>query len=235
MRELILDRRHQGPFGAVNGGYLAGVLGEELGDVASSVRLHEAVPTDATVEVVADGKSALLRYGHRTIATAVVVEETIPDTQFVPANRVRAASPPQFDRGVFADCFVCGRPQPEGLGVEPSQLIDGRFAALWTPAGSQHVDTPRVPARYLRAALDCPGGFAALYRSKTLAVTGTITSQINFLPTSSETLIVVGEATYENGRKLGAVTTIYTENEEIVATASAVWITLQAVSTDSAA
>lgn len=33
MREIIIDERHQGPFGAANGGYVAGILGDTLGQV----------------------------------------------------------------------------------------------------------------------------------------------------------------------------------------------------------
>jgi hypothetical protein len=42
-------------------------------------------------------------------------------------------------------------------------------------------------------------------------------------------LVVVGEATHADGRKLGAVSTIYTDSGELVATASAVWIAIPAM------
>jgi acyl-coenzyme A thioesterase PaaI-like protein len=97
---------------------------------------------------------------------------------------------------------------------------------LWRPAESSHVGGPLVEAIHLRSALDCPGGFAALTAHQTLAVTGTLTSRIEFLPETSSRLVVVGESTWAEGRKLGAVSTIFTDTGDLVATASAVWIAI---------
>lgn len=235
MNELSFATRHQGPFGAVNGGYLAGVLGETLGDRPSSVRINEAVPTDTPLFLFADDTEAHLRHCDRTVASATLVADPVPETGFVPIGEIVAAPRPGLDMGMFADCFVCSRPGPDGLGLSVSQLDDGRFAAIWRPGASNHIGGATVPARYLRAALDCPGGFAVIHKSRKLAVTGTLTSRVDFLPPSDETLVVVGEATYVDGRKHGAVTTIFTESDDVVATATAVWVALGEIPIDSAA
>lgn len=226
MKKITIERRHQGPFAVANGGYVAGILGDALGDAPSSVRLHQPIPVDTPIFVYRRGQTAFIRHDGHTVATAELVHEAIPTTPFVPAADVVDGSEHTLDLGMFAGCFVCGQLAPEGLGVQPKALSDGRFAAIWKPGESRHVTGPQVSAVYLRSALDCPGGFAALTANETLALTGTLTSRIEFLPETDTTLIVIGEATHAEGRKLGAVSTIYTESGDLVATASAVWVAL---------
>jgi acyl-coenzyme A thioesterase PaaI-like protein len=226
MKKITIDQRHQGPFGAANGGYVSGLLGDALRGAPSSVRIHQPVPVGTPVYVYRRGDTAFIRHNDQTVATAELADASIATTEFVPVGDVSAAQEPDLDLGIFADCFVCGQPTPDGLGVRPMALPDGRFAAIWRPGESRHVTGSKVPAVYLRSALDCPGGFAALTANQTLAVTGTLTSSVEFLPESDSTLIVVGEATQAEGRKLGAVSTIYTASGELVATASALWIAI---------
>lgn len=224
MKKITIEQRYQGPFGSANGGYVAGLLSDALRGAPSSVRIHRPVPVGSPVYVYRRGDTAFIRHNDQTVATAELVDVSIPRTEFVSVADVLAAPEPTLDLGMFADCFVCGQHTPDGLGVRAKALPDGRFAAIWRPDESRHVTGPRVPAVYLRSALDCPGGFAALTANRTLALTGTLTSRVEFLPDAGSTLIVVGEATHAEGRKLGAVSTIYTDSAELVATASAVWI-----------
>ena len=226
MREIAIDRSHQGPFGTANGGYVAGILGDALDDEPTTARIHKPVPVDTPLHILRDDDTAVIRHRDETIASAEIMRGEIPATWFVPMEEALGATDPQLDMGMFAACFVCGQDTPDGLGVKPKALADGRFAAVWRPWKSRHIEGPVVETTYLRSALDCPGGFAALTANQTLAVTGTLTTQVYFNPPSEEPLIVVGEATHAEGRKLGAVSTIFTESDEIVATASALWIAL---------
>ena len=226
MREITISRRHQGPFGTANGGYVAATLADALDDGPTTVRIHKPVPVGTRLHILREDDTALIRHRHETLASAEITRADIPATWFVPTEEALGASDPQLDMGMFAACFVCGQDTPDGLGVKPKGLADGRFAAVWRPWESRHVEGPVVETTYLRSALDCPGGFAALTANQTLAVTGTLTTQVYFNPPTDLPLIVVGEATHAEGRKLGAVSTIFTESDEIVATASAVWIAL---------
>lgn len=223
---MTIESRHQGPFGAANGGYVAGILGDVLRGVQSSVRIHQPVPVDTPVFVYRRGQTAFIRHDGQTVATAEVVDTRIPTTGFVTVEEASGASEHDLDLSKFAGCFVCGQSAPEGLGVQAKVLPDGRFVAVWKPGESRLITGARVPAIYLRSALDCPGGFAVANANQTTAVTGTLTSSIEFLPATNATLVVVGEATHAEGRKLGAVSTIYTASGELVATASAIWITV---------
>ncbi len=231
MKKITIEQRHQGPFGSANGGYVAGLLGDALRGAPSSVRIHRPVPVDTPVYVYRRGDTAFIRHNDQTVATAELVDASIETTEYVSVADVLTAPEPTLDMGMFAGCFVCGQPTPEGLGVRAKALPDGRFAAIWHPGESRHITEPKVPAVYLRSALDCPGGFAALTANQTLALTGTLTSRIEFLPDADSTLVVVGEATHADGRKLGAVSTIYADSGELVASASAVWIAIPAMET----
>lgn len=224
MTEIVIDKRHQGPFDAANGGYVSGILGDALGPRPSNVRLRKPVPLDTAIQITRQADSAALVYDDQTLASAETVDDDIPEARFATVEEVLEGESVDFDMGMFANCFVCGQGAPNGLGIEPRKLGEGRFAALWRPAASNHIQGPFVDAAYLRSALDCPGGFAVLSKHQTVAVTGTLTSKVNFLPPVEDPLIVIGEAAWAEGRRLGAVTTIFTESDEIVATAAAVWV-----------
>jgi hypothetical protein len=226
MTPVKFDSRYQGPFGSVNGGYLAGVLADAVGESTSSVRLRLAVPVDTPLGLAIEGGRAVLRHGNEVLAETVASPDDVAEARAVTIGEALATVPPSFDMGMFANCFVCGRDDGKGLGVHPQPLGDGRFVAVWQPAASRAVDGQQVPARYLRSALDCPGGFAAIAASGRIAVTGSLTTQIRFLPDSDQRLLVVGDAVGSEGRKLWAVTTIFTESREVVATAEAIWVTL---------
>lgn len=226
MKKITIERRHQGPFAVANGGYVAGILGDALGGAPSSVRIHRPIPVDTPIFVYRRGQTAFIRHDGQTVATAELVDGDIPTTPFVPVPDVLNGAELNLDLGKFAGCFVCGQSAPDGLGVDTRGLPDGRYAAVWKPGESRHITGSRVPAVFLRSALDCPGGLAVANASKTAAVTGTLTSSIEFLPETDATLVVVGEATGAEGRKLGAVSTIYTESGDLVATASAIWIAI---------
>ncbi|HXV71818.1 MAG TPA: hypothetical protein VEB69_10495 [Acidimicrobiia bacterium] len=235
MREMTFEKRFQGPFGSVNGGYLAGVLGDAASSHVSSVRLRRPVPVGEPVYLFADDGWAAIRQCDQTLAETVDASEAVATTEFVPMDEALATDHPRFDLGMFADCFVCGRGGEAGLGVRPRPLADGRFVALWQPSSSGLIEGPLVPKRFLHSALDCPGGFAAIAASGHLAVTGSLTTRIDFLPETDQTLLVVAEATGREGRKLFATTTIFTESGLVAATAEAVWVTLETLSIDPAA
>lgn len=226
MESIRIDRKFQGPRGYANGGYVAGMLGKRLGGEGSSVRLHRPVPLDTALEIVTNVDGVELRQGVDTIATGWHEHKAIPTATFVPIDEAISARTPELTADLFDGCFVCAQPSPDGLGVEPKQLDDGRFVAIWEPGRSRHIRGEVVSDQFLRAALDCPGGYAALTANRTLAVTGSLASEVRWLPHSDSRLIVVGESTYAEGRKLGATTTVFTADGEVVATGSAVWIAL---------
>lgn len=235
MKEISFDNRHRGPFSSVNGGFLTGTLLDAAAMSQGVVRLRRPVPLDEPVNLFAEDGWAAIRHCDQTLAETIPVDFGITETGFVPIEEAKGSRDAGLDLGMFADCFVCGRGQPDGLGVEPKLLDDGRFLAVWNPARSNLIEDELVPARYLSSVLDCPGGFAAMYQAQRLAVTGSMKTRIDFLPRSDQRLIVVGEAGPQVGRRLHATTTIFTESGAVVATSEAIWVTLEAMPIYSAA
>lgn len=227
MSTITISRRHQGPFGSANGGFVAGLLGEVIGPFPSRVVLRKPIALDTPLRLASFEDRVELEHEGILVASAERDETGIPPARFVTSEEILDTPASQIDMGMFAACFVCGQDPPDGLGIRPRRLPDGRFAAIWKPSTSNHVRGARVPARYLRSALDCPGGFAALTASQTLAVTGSLTSRVDWLPSAQDSLIVVGEATWVDGRKLGASSTIFSQSGKVVATASAVWVAVE--------
>ena len=235
MKTITFDKRHEGLGGAVNGGYLTGVLAEAAGTDGLTVWIRRPVPVGEPVNLFAENGWAAIRHCDRTLVETTRTSESVSETAFVPVDEAISAEPSDLGLEMFADCFVCGRGAPEGLGVEPRRLEDGRFAAVWHPATSDLIAGEVVPAEYLHAALDCPGGFAVLTAAGQPALTGSMTDRVDFFPRTDQRLIVVGEAGAADGRKLQAITTIFTESGETVATSEAIWVTLRDAAVDSAA
>lgn len=235
MKEIHFDNRYRGPFSSVNGGFLTGTLLDAAAMTQGTVRLRRPVPLDEPVTLFAEDGWAAIRHCDETLAETIPADVSLSQASFVTIDEALDARDAGLDLGMFADCFVCGRGQPNGLGVEPRLLDDGRFVAVWHPAGSDMIDDGPVPARLLNAVLDCPGGFASINAAQRLAVTGSMTTRVDFLPAADQRLIVVGEAGPQEGRRLYATTTIFTESDEVVATAEAIWVTLEAMPIYSAA
>jgi hypothetical protein len=75
------------------------------------------------------------------------------------------------------------------------------------------------------AALDCPGGWAALQTGRTYLL-GRIAAAVDALPEPGATCVVVGAATAFAGRKAMVNSTVYGPDGARVATARATWIAL---------
>ncbi|WGX95923.1 hypothetical protein [Nocardioides sp. L-11A] len=91
------------------------------------------------------------------------------------------------------------------------------MAATWTPYDSA------VPVAW--AALDCPGGWASDLEGRP-SVLGRMTAEVRSLPRTSERYVVVGELRGVEGRKTFTAATLYGPDDEVVATAEHVWITV---------
>lgn len=236
MREIRINEQHEGLMSSANGGYLSGFLAKTIGSQqATTTNLRRPVPIGEPTYLAAEADWAAIRLCDETLAEIRPAAGPVAEAGFVTIEEALLAREPEFSLDWFANCFVCGRGAPSGLGIEPRSLDDGRFVAIWRPWESSLIASDTVPSEYLHAALDCPGGFAALTAAQQPAVTGSMTVRVDFLPPSDQTLIVVGAAGSRDGRKLEAISTIYAENDEVVATAEAVWVTIDSLPVDRAA
>jgi hypothetical protein len=154
MNELTINGRFQGPAHMGNGGYVAGLLAQPLGNQAQ-VRLHRPAPLDRPLhwQQAVSGHIRLCD-GQALIAEAspVYLGLSLPP---LPSYTAVLAAQQEAEYGrdhPFPDCFVCGpnRPAGDGLGLRPTYLPDYNLvAATWTPpaalANGDWPDCGRVP------------------------------------------------------------------------------------------
>ncbi|MFF5079964.1 hypothetical protein ACFY36_23170 [Actinoplanes sp. NPDC000266] len=215
---MLLPRRYNGPPGTGNGGWSAGAFaaaaGARPGGPVFEVTLR--VPPPLETELRLDEGSVL--DGDTLVASLAEVEPGLPAVAPAgPAEAEEASrSYPGFTAHPFPTCYVCGTERPDGLRIFSGPLPDGRTAAPWSvPEGT---DLPVV-----WAALDCPGGWAALINGRTY-VLGRIAAEVTALPEVGTTCVVVGAAVEFSGRKALVGSTVYGPEGDRLATARATWI-----------
>lgn len=217
---MLIPERFNGPPGTGNGGWCAGVFavaaGARPGGPAHQVTLR--VPPPLGVELELRDGSVLA--GETLVAEVTVAEGPGGGVPAVPVETAIEASRsyPGFTAHPFPTCFVCGphRPERDGLGIFPGVLPDGRTAAPWTVPDEVGVPT-------LWAALDCPGGWAAIARGRAY-VLGRITVAVDALPDPGSACVVMGAAVEIAGRKATVDSTVYGPGGRRLAGARATWI-----------
>jgi hypothetical protein len=98
---------------------------------------------------------------------------------------------------------VCGpeRPAGDGLRIFPGPLAEGRTAAPWlVPEGCSTAT--------VWAALDCPGGWAAIGPGRTY-VLGRMAARVHTLPPPGSQCVIVGAVVGTEGRKAQVHTALY--------------------------
>lgn len=234
MAETIrIDRRFRGPPESGNGGYVCGMLAERIGTTAE-VRLRAPPPIDhdLSLEWNEDGSLSLLDDGIM-VASAQPAEleiDTPPAPSLVAADE-GSQHYSGFDHHWFPSCFVCGPERKPGDGLRIfAGAIPGQEVVLspWTPDASLDDGSGYVAHRYLWAALDCPGAFAAFERTGDPLVLGTLTARIDRPVPIGTNTVVAGWLMGVDGRKHFCGTAIYDESGAICARASAVWIRIDA-------
>ena len=215
---MRIPTRFNGPPGSGNGGWSAGAFamaaGARPGGAAYEVTLRRPPPLET--ELTIDGGAVL----DGAVLVASVTEATDPVPAVEAVDRATAEQAARAYPGLtdhpFPTCYVCGPQRPDGLRIFAGPLADGRTAAPWTvPAGA---DLP-----VLWAALDCPGGWAALRTGRTYLL-GRIAVAVAALPAPGSTCVVVGEATGFAGRKATVNSTVYAPDGARLARARATWI-----------
>ncbi|MFO7540111.1 MAG: hypothetical protein R6X32_18885 [Chloroflexota bacterium] len=229
MNELTINGRFQGPDHMGNGGYVAGLLARPLGNQAQ-VRLHRPAPLDKPLpwRQSVNGHVRLWSNG-RLLAEASPVFLGLSVPAPPPYTAVLAAQQ-EATYGhdhPFPDCFVCGpnRPHGDGLGLRPTYLPDYNLvAATWLPHESLANNSGLVASEYLWAALDCPGGLAAVWPRPRPILLGQITARVAAGIRPGERCLVLGWPISRQGRKHIVGSALLNENGQVFGRARAVWI-----------
>jgi hypothetical protein len=216
---MQISARHNGPPTSGNGGWsagaFAGAAGADADGRAFEVTLRVPPPLETPL-TVADGK--VTTADGTLIAEVEPVDSAGPGVPAAPLAQARdaAAGYPGFTDHPFPTCYVCGPERADGLRIFAGPLADGRMAAPWEVPGDVGVAT-------MWAALDCPGGWAAL-RSGRVYVLGRIAVAVDALPAAGATCVVMGAAASIEGRKALVDSCVYGPDGTRLATARATWI-----------
>jgi hypothetical protein len=226
---LMFAGRFNGPPGSANGGYACGVIAGHVPADVVEVTLLRPPPLDTEMLVEQTGPVYEVRPpGGDVVAVAKSADEPVeivPPVLDIPADATAAVEDANHP---FPSCFTCGPDRDSGDGLRifakrlPGQSI---LADQWTPDESLVDDEGVVRPEIVWAALDCPGGWAALNRIPGgVAVLGRMTARIDRTPRLGEPCVVVATSDWHDGRKIGAHSALYTAQGELLAAARAVWI-----------
>lgn len=216
---MRLPARYAGPPGSANGGVTAGRLAAYVGARAVEVTLRRPPPLDVDLRVDASRGSARLLHGDLLVAEAL---PTTVDLVPGPPVTVEQASATTYAGDVthpFPGCFACGtdRRPPDGLGLRPGPLADGRVATVWTPRDEDPV--------MVWAALDCPGGWASDVPGRPKLL-GRMSLEAPGRVVPGEPHVVVGWTLGAEGRKTATGTVLYDAGGDVLAVSASTWISV---------
>ena len=234
---LVISSRFCGPPGSGNGGYVCGRIAAYVdGPVTVTLRRPPPLATPMAVERGGEG-SVRIHRGGTLIAEAAPSPGGpalhIPGLVSLADARAVAGGSRYYTDPVFPDCFVCGtaRGPGDGLRIFPGPLA-GRslWAAPWIPDPSVTGADARVRPEVVWAALDCPSGIAvaedADLARDTAILLGRITVSLAGLPVAGDQCLVTAWPGGRDGRKLLAGSALLGPGGQVLAAASAVWLTV---------
>ena len=234
---LVIPSRFCGPPGSGNGGYVCGRIAAYL-DGPATVTLRRPPPLATPMTVEQDGENSVrIHHGHTLIAEAASSPggpaPQIPGPVSTAQAHAVAGRARYYTDPVFPDCFVCGmnRPPGDGLGIFPGPVTDRPlWAAPWTPDASVAGAGGNVHPEMVWAALDCPSGIAASEAAglgqDTAILLGQMTASVAVPPRPGDQCLVIAWPAGRDGRKLLAGSALLGPGGTVLATASAVWLTV---------
>jgi hypothetical protein len=225
-----IPARFCGPPESGNGGWTSGHIAQlvptDTGRPAVAVRLRTPPPLDRPMQVrhADDGVVEVLD-GELVVASAQPAPGLPREGLPAPVTFAEAAAVAEHYAGLhdhpFPTCFSCGTEREPGdaLCLRPGPLPgrQGVHAAAWVPTES----TPEI----VWAALDCPGAWALGVGGRPM-VLGTMTAEVDRLPTVGEEHVVMAWARGSEGRKHWCGTALYTKDGTLIAHADATWIAI---------
>lgn len=235
---VTIPAQFNGPLHSGNGGYVAGLIAQELGvagPVTSTLRTPPPLDTPLSWEHDDQHESPQVRL--ITAGGAVVGSATsgaftrgapaCPTTDDAAAG---LAHYPGFAHHPFDHCFTCGTARTDGDGL---RLFTGPIdtahtdltAGPWTPHQAFAEDGGALGTPVTWAALDCPGGWAADFTKQTM-VLGRMTAEVVRHPLAGEPCLAVGHLDTRDGRKFCTDTALYAEGGELLGRSEQTWISV---------
>lgn len=229
---VTIPGQFNGPLHSGNGGYVAGLIAQELdgpGPVTSTLRIPP--PLDVPLSWEHDDTEVRLLTAGGAVVGSASPGTFARDVAPCPTPEEAAAGLahyPGFEHHPFDHCFTCGTARDEGDGlrlfagpVDPA--APGLTAAPWTPHDAFGSDDGALDLPVTWAALDCPGGWAADF-SRHAMVLGRMTAEVVRRPRAGEACLSVGHLHTQDGRKFLTDTALYTMDGELLGRAEQIWI-----------
>lgn len=228
-KTIIIPQRFCGPPGMANGGYISGLVAQFIdGPAAVTLYLPSPLEQVLTVEQASTGK-VVLKNKAEVIAEAMPasLDMDLPEPPTFAEAQTASQHYLSFKQHPFPNCFVCGpdRAEMDGLRIFPGP-IPGRqlVAAPWTPDPSLVDNRGLVKSEFLWAALDCPGGIAAVIGQPRPILLGQLTATIKNRLQPGTRSVVMGWPIAREGRKHIVGTALFSETGDLSGYARAVWI-----------
>lgn len=228
MHSITIIPRYCGPDDSGNGGYVAGLLAQEL-EGPVRVRLKAPPPLEKELSIVPCGKGVELRLDDQCVAAAEPTElqEPPPAAPSLASARKAQQHYVGFHEHPYRGCFVCGPERREGDGLrifpgaceEQGELL----AASWQPGRDLLDVMGKLQPEFVWAGLDCPGYFAAA-RPGENCLLGEMSAVIHEEVPGDRPLISYAWSRGREGRKLYAGTAIADEDGKIYAQSEQTWI-----------
>jgi hypothetical protein len=227
---IHVARRFCGPPESANGGYICGLVADQIHEPVT-VRLLRAPPLETALELhgAEPGVWAVDYAGLRYIearATAPL-ELAIPASPgYLQALESSLHGPHDSREHPCPGCFVCGpeRARGDGLRIFAGPVPDRDLvAAAWVPDVSLARIDGKVQPEVLSAALDCPG-FHALRTGPRPWLLGEFAAHVDRLVHVEECCVIVGWKIGGAGRKQTVGTALFDEDGEVCAWARGTWI-----------
>jgi hypothetical protein len=209
-------------------------MAEMLGG-PTEVTLRRPAPLSTALRVDCHEESALLCLDSMILAEAKRAEVTV-DVPDPPSFTVAEAASRGYlghVRHPFPSCWVCGttRAPGDGMRIFPGPVKGTKMvASIWTPGASLAPSDALVRPEFLWAALDCPGGWAAVTDVPPRPVVlGRIAARIDRPVQAGIPYIVTAWKIATEGRKHRVGSAIFTAAGVSCATAQATWIDVDEV------
>ena len=240
-QDLVIGARFCGPPDSGNGGYVCGSVAGYLGAYLAgpvTVTLRRPVPLATPLAVEPDDDGSLrVRHDRMLIAEAAPAPgyqaPAVPALISMAEAETVAGGARYFADALFPGCFGCGMSRPPGDGLRifpgPVPSLDV-WAAPWTPDPSVGDAADRVRPEMVWAALDCPSGIAVAEAGDlgedTAILLGQMTAGPVAPPAVGDPCRVIAWPVGRDGRKLTAGSALLGPDDEVLAVASTVWLTV---------
>jgi hypothetical protein len=244
--EVVIDPAFEGPPASAQGGYACGMLAPHL-PADAEITLRTPVPLGTALELVPYHGGVALRDGTTVVAEGVSTRlaNGAPEPPAFAEALAATASFPGLRSHPYPRCVGCGTGRTDAVALRlfPGPLVGrdlvgrdlvGRdqvardlVAAVWYPSGEATADGLIRP-EFAWAALDCPGGWAAMRfgRVDRPAVLGRMAARLLEPITAQSAHIVVGWLEGVSGRKLSAGSALYSRDGVLQGFSRQTWITL---------